>query len=144
MVIAFEPVCRGIPVAVHAALSFEPLSEAEPLPPRSLFQRTRYRRRLSVAVPAMRALPVSTLLTASTLTVGSTPSRACQYTRWISLIFSLSIAVSEPADPAALWVCSAAFWSAPPQPEMAMSDKACATNSVVRFKRNFIPTSFDL
>jgi hypothetical protein len=73
--IVFDPICSGMPEANHAALNVVPDRVARPRSPRSLDQRTRYRRLLSVAFPASPTAPAESMAVSElTETVGATES----------------------------------------------------------------------
>jgi len=106
-----------------------PESAALPLPPRSLDQRTRYSRRLSLAWPdsVICAVPPTSPLCSSMDTLGADLSIERQRRRSACAI-SLSSSNTSVLDA-----------SLPPQPAMPRTVSACATTKAVLFSVSFIP-----
>jgi len=128
------PVRSWMPAALQFACSVVPLSVARPLPPRSLLQRTLRRYRLSAARPLRPVKPLDVIsLCESIRTIGAI----------LSLVLRRPSACTRPSASAASEESSAVVVSssAPPHAERATQAIASATNIVVLFNRNFIPTS---
>jgi hypothetical protein len=131
------PVCSWMLATDQVAEVYVPVRSAAPEPPRLLAQRTRYSRRLSVALPPRATMPAPTSFCESTVTSGAMLSIALQRSRSASS----SVVPSSTPSVVPVVVALAACSSEPPQPARAMTASACATSIVVPFKRYFIPTS---
>ena len=136
MVIVLLPVCSWIEDTDQLAFQVVPDSDAVPLPPLSLDQRTWYRRMLSMAVPFIPMRPLEPpSITDRMLTVGAVESMAFQRQRcavWMS-------ALSSGASPSCNVVDDVSF--APPQLAKPKHASACATARAVLFNRIFIPNA---
>ncbi|MFT3954838.1 MAG: hypothetical protein QM722_10775 [Piscinibacter sp.] len=118
------PFCSGIEAAVQVASVTVPLSCAVPLPPRSLDQRTRYSRMLSLAWPLRPTeFALESPICLSICTAGAILSSERQRRR-------SACAISESSRMASSAV--AAGSSLPPQPASASTVKACATAQAER------------
>jgi hypothetical protein len=73
-VIVLSPFCSGIVGIDHWTLSVVPDKTALPLPPRSLTQRTAYKRLLSLAVPARLTCPFESAPSEPMDTIGAIES----------------------------------------------------------------------
>jgi len=122
------PAWSGTEATDQRALVDVPLKLARPMPPRSLIQPTRYRRRLSVAVPVSEVDPDSVLRLApeSIATFGAMRSSDRQRTRSAS-----SRSVLLPACSLSSTTVASSF--APPQPEIAIQATAWATHQADLF-----------
>ena len=136
--IVLVPVCSWIVGIAHVAIRVEPDNFATPLPPRSLTQRTRYRRLLSETVPFMPTKPVEpTSVIELIFTVGAIRSIVCQRQRCACSRTVTSFSGTAPSSRGAALASSRL--AVPPLPPPQPATVRQATASAVLVKRVLIP-----